>query len=66
LFYSTASHSGTFMEVVKAAGRQGSAALHSVAIRADQQSYSYTQLISSALKISNILSSSDLKAVSAS
>ncbi|XP_059457568.1 probable CoA ligase CCL8 [Corylus avellana] len=57
----SSSHSGTFMEVVKAAGRQGSAALHSVAIRADQQSYSYTQLISSALKISNILSSSDLK-----
>jgi malonyl-CoA/methylmalonyl-CoA synthetase len=52
------------MEVVKAVATQGSAALHSVAIRADQQSYSYTQLISSALKISNILTSSDLKTVS--
>lgn len=63
LFHSTASDSGTFMEVVKKVARQGSAARDSVAIRADQQSYSYIQLISSALKISNLLSSSVLKTV---
>ncbi|KAK7838318.1 malonate--coa ligase, partial [Quercus suber] len=55
------SPSGTFMEVVKAVGRQGSAAPNSVAIRADQQSYSYIQIISSAVKISNLLNNSDIK-----
>jgi hypothetical protein len=44
------------MEVVKAVGRQGASAGDSVAIRADQQSYSYIQIISSALRISNLLS----------
>nr|XP_023907352.1 malonate--CoA ligase-like [Quercus suber] len=57
----SSSHSGTFMEVVKAVGRQGSAAPNSVAIRADQQSYSYIQIISSAVKISNLLNNSDIK-----
>lgn len=57
----SSSHSGTFMEVVKAVGRQGSAAPDSVAIRADQQSYSYRQIISSAVKISNFLNNSDIK-----
>ncbi|XP_050286131.1 probable CoA ligase CCL8 isoform X2 [Quercus robur] len=57
----SSSHSGTFMEVVKAVGRQGSAAPDSVAIRADQQSYSYRQIISSAVKISNFLNYSDIK-----
>ena len=54
------------MEVVKAVGRQGSAAPDSVAIRADQQSYSYIQIISSAVKISNLLNNSDIKTVSSS
>ncbi|KAJ0075905.1 hypothetical protein Patl1_34256 [Pistacia atlantica] len=52
--------SSTFMEVVKAACIQGSVALDSVAIRADDKSYSYTQLVSSALRISRLLSSNDL------
>ncbi|XP_010254053.1 PREDICTED: malonate--CoA ligase [Nelumbo nucifera] len=45
----------TFMEVIKAAIRQGSAARESIAVRAEQKSYSYIQLISSACKISNLL-----------
>lgn len=47
----------TFMEVVKVAALQGSAACGSIAIRADQKSYSYQQLISSALDVSKLLSS---------
>ncbi|XP_044483960.1 probable CoA ligase CCL8 isoform X2 [Mangifera indica] len=47
------------MEVFKAACRQGSVASDSVAIRADQNNYSYTQLVSSALKISRLLCSND-------
>lgn len=43
------------MEVVKAACKQGSAARDSIAIRADQKSYTYSQLISSAWKISRLL-----------
>lgn len=49
------------MEVVKAVARQGSAACDSVAIRADQKSYSYIQLLSSARKISSMLCSSHLQ-----
>ncbi|XP_021912276.1 malonate--CoA ligase-like [Carica papaya] len=45
----------TLMEVVKAACKQGSAARDSIAIRADQKSYTYSQLISSAWKISRLL-----------
>ena len=52
------------MEVVKAAARQGSATAERVAIRANQKSYSYTQLISSARKISSLLCNGDLKPVS--
>ncbi|KAK1576122.1 hypothetical protein Q3G72_011146 [Acer saccharum] len=51
--------SNTVMEVFKAACRQGSSARDSVAIRSDQQSYSYGQLVSSALKISALLSSNE-------
>ncbi|KAK6912053.1 AMP-binding enzyme, C-terminal domain [Dillenia turbinata] len=53
--------SDTFMEVVKAVAKQGSAASQSVAIRADQKSYSYVQLISAAQNISDLLRSDDLK-----
>lgn len=43
------------MEVVTAAVRQGSAARASTALRADDKSYTYAQLISSASNISNLL-----------
>lgn len=52
------------MEVFKAIAKQEAAAHGSVAIRADQQSYSYKQLISSAQKISNLLCGNDVKVVS--
>jgi malonyl-CoA/methylmalonyl-CoA synthetase len=59
-----ASPSSTFMEVFKAIAKQDLASQGNVAIRADQKSYSYKQLISSAQKISNLLCGSDVKAVS--
>lgn len=49
------SESGKFMEVIKAAWRSSSA--ENIAVRADQKSYTYTQLISSAVNISSLLSS---------
>ncbi|KDO56941.1 hypothetical protein CISIN_1g013869mg [Citrus sinensis] len=52
------------MEVFKAAYKKGSMARDSVAIRADQKSYSYDQLASSALRISSLLCSNDLKTTS--
>lgn len=63
LFFA-AFHSNSFMEVFKAAYKKGSMARDSVAIRADQKSYSYDQLASSALRISSLLCSNDLKTVS--
>lgn len=57
-------HSNSFMEVFKAAYKKGSMARDSVAIRADQKSYSYDQLVSSALRISSLLCSNDLKTTS--
>ncbi|KAJ6828511.1 malonate--CoA ligase isoform X1 [Iris pallida] len=51
----------TFMEVTKAALARASASHESVAIRAENKSYSYVQLISSSLKISNFLCSEGLK-----
>uniref|UniRef100_A0A2N9FB98 AMP-dependent synthetase/ligase domain-containing protein n=1 Tax=Fagus sylvatica TaxID=28930 RepID=A0A2N9FB98_FAGSY len=57
-----ASRCGTFMEVVKAVGRQGASAGDCVAIRADHQSYSYIQIISSALRISNLLNENTCEA----
>ncbi|KAL4026560.1 hypothetical protein IC575_014996 [Cucumis melo] len=51
----------TFMEVVKSAAKHGATCRESVAIRANQKSHSYIQLISSALKISDLLTSSDLR-----
>lgn len=58
----SASRCGTFMEVVKAVGRQGASAGDCVAIRADHQSYSYIQIISSALRISNLLNENTCEA----
>ncbi|XP_022152972.1 malonate--CoA ligase isoform X2 [Momordica charantia] len=49
------------MEVVKSTAKHGSTFSESVAIRANQKSHSYGQLISSALKISALLTSSDIK-----
>ncbi|XP_028789187.1 malonate--CoA ligase isoform X2 [Neltuma alba] len=49
------------MEVVTAVAKHGLAAHASVAIRADQKSYSYKQLISSAQEISNLLCGNDMK-----
>ncbi|KAJ8638184.1 hypothetical protein MRB53_012451 [Persea americana] len=51
----------TFMEVVKEAARQGSATHKSMALRVDQLSYSYFQLVLSAWKISNLLRNRDFK-----
>lgn len=51
------------MEVVKSTAKHGSTFSESVAIRANQKSHSYGQLISSALKISALLTSSDIKTV---
>lgn len=52
------------MEVVKAVGSQGDTSGERVAIRADQKSYSYFQLISSAWSISHLLCTSYEKTVS--
>jgi hypothetical protein len=60
----TASQPATFMEVFKAVSKQELAAHGSVAIRADQKSYTYKQLISSVHKISNLLCGNDVKVVS--
>ncbi|CAJ1951135.1 unnamed protein product [Sphenostylis stenocarpa] len=49
----------TLMEVVKAIAKQEPTAHENVAIRADQKSYSYKQLISSAQRISSLLCASD-------
>lgn len=59
----TASDCGTFMEVVKAVGSQGDTSSERVCIRADQKSYSYFQLISSAWSISRLLCTSYEKTV---
>lgn len=52
------------MEVLKEVAKEGSAARDGVAIRADQKSYSYKQLVSSAWRISSLLCGTDLNAVS--
>lgn len=52
------------MDVAKAALNNASTKHESVAIRAENKSYSYAQLSSSACKISNLLCSGDFKSVS--
>lgn len=52
------------MEVFKAIAKQELASQGNVAIKADQQSYSYKQLISSAQNISDLLCASNVKVVS--
>ncbi|XP_020273445.1 malonate--CoA ligase isoform X2 [Asparagus officinalis] len=51
------------MDVAKAALNNASTKHESVAIRAENKSYSYAQLISSACKISNLLCSGDFKSI---
>ncbi|CAL5439752.1 unnamed protein product [Camellia sinensis] len=51
------------MEVVKAVARQGSVSCESVAIRADQKSYTYSQLMQSSWRISRLLCNGDQKTV---
>lgn len=51
------------MEVVKSAAKHGSTCRENVAIRANMKSHSYMQLISSALKISDLFTSCDLRTV---
>ncbi|XP_022842664.1 malonate--CoA ligase [Olea europaea var. sylvestris] len=57
------SGNNVMMELFKAVSSTASASLGSIAIRSDQNSYSYHQLISSALKISKALCDADLKNV---
>ncbi|CAL5210652.1 unnamed protein product [Lathyrus oleraceus] len=59
--HSSSSQSTTLMDIFKAIAKQEVAAHGSVAIRADQKSYSYNQLISSAQKLSNLLCENDVK-----
>ncbi|XP_058731883.1 probable CoA ligase CCL8 [Vicia villosa] len=49
------------MEIFKAIAKQEVATHESVAIRVDQKSYSYNQLISSAQKLSNLLCENDVE-----
>ncbi|XP_043706271.1 probable CoA ligase CCL8 [Telopea speciosissima] len=55
LFSVSSSH--TLMEVLQAATKHGSPMGKSIAVRVEEKSYSYVQLISSACKISNLLKS---------
>ncbi|TYJ14023.1 hypothetical protein E1A91_A10G090400v1 [Gossypium mustelinum] len=57
--HSLGSKPATLMEVVKAASRPSVAG--SIAIRADQKSYTYSQLLSCACNISRLLSSTNIK-----
>lgn len=52
------------MELVKEVASKGPESQENIAIRADEKSYTYLQLISSARRISNLLSNLDLKIVS--
>ncbi|KAK4726580.1 hypothetical protein R3W88_031497 [Solanum pinnatisectum] len=58
---SSATSSISYMELVKEVSSKGPESQKNIAIRADEKSYSYLQLISSARKISNLLSKLDLK-----
>jgi len=59
-----ASAPATLMEVVRAIARQEPAVHENVAIRADQKSYSYKELISTAQQISDLLCGGDALTVS--
>ncbi|KAG9456124.1 hypothetical protein H6P81_000632 [Aristolochia fimbriata] len=55
--------SPTFMEVVRTAAKHSSSSHESIALRVDQKSYTYSQLVASASKVSSILSSLNLKSI---
>ncbi|KAF3613613.1 hypothetical protein FXO38_36138 [Capsicum annuum] len=59
-----ATSSISYMELVKEVANKGPESQQNIAIRADEKSYSYLQLISSARRISNLLSKLGLKTVS--
>ncbi|XAR50655.1 Long-chain-fatty-acid--CoA ligase [Bertholletia excelsa] len=54
-------HQNTFMEVLKEVARHGSSSSKKIAIRADQRSYTYANLISSAKRISKLLCNAEVK-----
>lgn len=58
---SSATSSISYMELVKEVASKGPESQKNIAIRADEKSYSYLQLISSARRISSLLSKLDLK-----
>ncbi|KAL3511772.1 hypothetical protein ACH5RR_024489 [Cinchona calisaya] len=60
-FFSSASKSSLLMELVKVTASKGSQMGLSIAIRSEQKSYTYLQLISSAWRISSLLCNCDLK-----
>ncbi|KAL3528732.1 hypothetical protein ACH5RR_008054 [Cinchona calisaya] len=62
-FFSSESRSSLLMELVKAVASKGSETEQSIAIRSEQKSYTYHQLISSAWRISTLLCNGDLKTV---
>nr|XP_043616690.1 probable CoA ligase CCL8 [Erigeron canadensis] len=59
----SSSSCGNFMEVVKAVASHGSASHGGVALKADDKSYGYNHLVSSAWRISLLLSGHDQKIV---
>ncbi|XP_019224889.1 PREDICTED: malonate--CoA ligase isoform X1 [Nicotiana attenuata] len=59
--FSSASNISSYMELVKEVASKGPESQENIAIRADEKSYTYLQLISSARRISNLLSNLDLK-----
>ncbi|XP_060172839.1 probable CoA ligase CCL8 isoform X2 [Lycium barbarum] len=59
--FSSSTSSISYMELVKEVANKGPESQQNIAIRADEKSYSYLQLISSARRISNLLSKLDLK-----
>ncbi|KAL3528748.1 hypothetical protein ACH5RR_008070 [Cinchona calisaya] len=62
-FFSSESSSSLLTELVKAVASKGSETGQSIAIRSEQKSYTYHQLISSAWRISCLLCNGDFKTV---
>ncbi|KAM3267976.1 hypothetical protein P3S67_031961 [Capsicum chacoense] len=59
--FSTASNISSYMELVKEVTSKRPESQEDIAIQADKKSYTYLQLVSSARRISNLLSNLDLK-----
>ncbi|KAL1551526.1 putative CoA ligase ccl8 [Salvia divinorum] len=60
---SSVTHKSIRMELVKKVAHRGSTSPDSIAIRSDQKSHTYRQLVGAAKNISNLLSTADLKTV---